>query len=76
MGIPYNEREPNLYDLIVNRNYDDNAVKKTIVPGLDIITSNTNLAASEIELVGVEKREFVVSAPDKVGDNEYILFSC
>ena len=77
MGIPYDEREPNLYDLIVSRNYDDNAVKKTIVPGLDIITSNTNLAASEIELVGVEKREFVVSKIlSETKDYDYILIDC
>ena len=41
--------------------HKESAIKKTIVPGLDIITTNTNLAASEIELVSVEKREFVIS---------------
>ena len=50
IGISYENRTPNLYDLIVNEALDLNAIKKTIVPGMDIITSNTNLAASEIEL--------------------------
>ena len=53
IGISYENRSPNLYDLIVNEALDLNAIKKTIVPGLDIITANTNLAASEIELVEV-----------------------
>ena len=77
MGIPYDEREPNLYDLIVSRNYDDNAVKKTIVPGLDIITSNTNLAASEIELAQVKNREFVLAnLLSKINGYDYILIDC
>jgi len=77
MGIPYDERDPNLYDLIVSGIYDENAIKKTIVPGLDIITANTNLAASEIELVGVEKREFVISKIlSKTKDYDYILIDC
>ena len=58
MGIPYDERKPSLYELIVSGSFSENAIKKTIVPGLEIITANTNLAASEIELVNVKKREF------------------
>ena len=62
LGISYKNRSPNLYDLIVNDDLDLNAIKKTIVPGLDIITANTNLAAAEIELVEVKNREFVLSS--------------
>ena len=46
IGISYENRSPNLYNLIVNESLDLNAIKNTIVPGLDIITANTNLAAS------------------------------
>ena len=61
IGISYENRSPNLYNLIVNESLDLNAIKKTIVPGLDIITANTNLAASEIELAEVKNREFVLT---------------
>ena len=61
MGIEYNNRSPNLYDIISSGIFDESALKKTIVPNLDIITANTNLAASEIELANVERREFVIS---------------
>ena len=44
IGISYEKRNPNLYDLIVGEALDERAIKNTIVPGLDIITSNTNLA--------------------------------
>ncbi len=77
MGISYDNRNPSLYDLIVSGEYNENAIKKTIVPGLDIITANTNLAASEIELVSVEKREFVISKIlSETKGYDYILIDC
>ena len=77
IGISYENRSPNLYDLIVNEVLDLNAIKKTIVPGLDIITANTNLAASEIELTEVKNREFVISnLLSKVEGYDYILIDC
>ncbi len=77
IGISYENRSPNLYDLIVNETLDLNAIKKTIVPGLDIITANTNLAASEIELAEVKNREFVLSnLLYKIEEYDYILIDC
>ena len=77
MGISYDNRYPGLYDLIVRGGYNEKAIKKTLVPGLDIITANTNLAASEIELAGIEKREFVISnILSETKNYDYILIDC
>jgi len=77
IGISYENRSPNLYDLIVNEALDESAIKKTIVPNLDIITANTNLAASEIELALVKKREFVLAnLLSKIEGYDYILIDC
>ena len=77
MGITYDNRSPNLYDIISNRAFDERAIKKTIVPNLYIIPANTNLAASEIELAGIEKREFVISnILSKTKNYDYILIDC
>ena len=77
MGISYDDRSPSLYELIVSESYIDNAIKKTIVPGLEIITANTNLAASEIELASVKRREFVISnILSKTKGYDYILIDC
>ena len=77
IGISYEERSPNIYNLIVNETLDLRAIKKTIVPGLDIITANTNLAASEIELAEVKNREFVLSnLLSKIEGYDYILIDC
>jgi chromosome partitioning protein len=77
MGIAYDKRSPNFYDIISSGTFDESAVKKTIVPNLNIITANTNLAASEIELAGVEKREFVISnILSKTTGYDYVLIDC
>ena len=77
IGISYENRSPNLYDLIVNQAFDIKAIKNTIVPNLDIITANTNLAASEIELAEVKNSEFVLSnLLSKIQGYEYILIDC
>ena len=77
MGISYDDRSPSLYELIVSESYIDNAIKKTIVPGLEIITANTNLAASEIELASVKRREFVISnILSETKGYDYILIDC
>ena len=77
IGISYENRSPNLYDLIVNQAFDIKAIKNTIVPNLDIITANTNLAASEIELAEVKNREFVLlNILSKIEGYDYILIDC
>ena len=77
MGISYDDRNPSLYELIVSESYIDNAIKKTIVTGLEIITANTNLAASEIELASVKRREFVISnILSETKGYDYILIDC
>ena len=77
MGIAYDKRSPNLYDIISSGVFEDDVIKNTIVPNLNIITANTNLAASEIELVNVARREFVISdILSKIKSYDYILIDC
>ena len=40
-----------------SRKFDINAIKNTVIPNLDIISSTQDLAASEIELADFSKRE-------------------
>ena len=77
IGIAYDDRAPSLYELIVERDLDKKAIKKTIVANLSIITANTSLAAAEIELTNINKREFVLS--DILAQTlsfDYILIDC
>lgn len=77
IGISYDNRSPSIYELIVAGIFDKTAIKKTIVPNLDIITANTDLAASEIELANINNREFVISNILSGATNyDYILIDC
>ena len=77
IGISYDDRNPSLYDLIIRRDYDKDAIKKTIVPNLSIISANTNLAAAEIELTSFKKREFVLSdILSNTSNFDFILIDC
>ena len=77
MGIPYEERSPSLYELIVKRELDIKAIKETLVPHLSIIPSNNNLAAAEVELANFDKREFVLQdILTKTNNFDFILIDC
>ena len=77
MGIAYDNRSPNLYDMIVKREFNEKSLKKTIVPNLSVISANANLAASEIELANIKKREFVIAdILSKVTNFDFILIDC
>lgn len=77
IGITYEKREPSLYKLITLGDYDEKSIKKTIVPGLDIIPSSSDLAGSEIELVDVSNREFVLrSIIEKIENYDFIIIDC
>lgn len=57
LGIKQSDRSPSLYDLLTDQKFNKNAIKNTLIPGLDIITSTQDLAASEIELADLINRE-------------------
>tara|TARA_A100001015_G_scaffold281560_1_gene344919 strand:+ start:454 stop:1212 length:759 start_codon:yes stop_codon:yes gene_type:complete len=60
LGILEENREPSLYQLLTNQEFDVLSIKKTSIPKLDIISSSIDLAASEIELAEIENREEVL----------------
>ncbi len=60
LGLSYQDRNPTIYEMIHEKKIINNGIKETIVPGLKIISANTNLAAAEVELTNFEDREFVL----------------
>ena len=57
LGIEERDREPTLYRLLSQGQFEDGSIKKTAIPNLDIITATIDLAASEIELANIKNRE-------------------
>ena len=77
LGITEDRRTPSLYDLLSNGEFDSRAVKRTLIPNLDIITSTQDLAASEIDLADVENRERQLkNIIKKISGYDYFFIDC
>ena len=80
-GLDKNELEDTIYELMIGECSIEAAIKKNVVEdleGVDIIPSNVNLAAVEIELIDAEQKEFILrEAISKVKDNyDFIVIDC
>ncbi|MBD5482006.1 MAG: ParA family protein [Lachnospiraceae bacterium] len=77
-GINKNELENTIYELILGDCSIRDCIIENVIENVDIIPSNVNLAASEIELIGVDKKEFILkNEVDYVKDKyDYIIIDC
>ena len=77
-GVDKNEVENTIYELILNECSIKDAIIKDVIPGVSIIPSNVNLAAAEIELIGVEKKEFILKNEVEWirADYDFIIVDC
>ena len=57
-GIDPEQRVTTSYDLLIDGVDASEAIHKTMVPNLSIITANMDLSGAEIELVSLMKREY------------------
>ena len=78
LGIPRQDRECNSYHVLIREAKVMEAIRKTEIPGLDIIPSGIDLSGAEIELVGLERREYCLKATleDGAYDYDYVLIDC
>ncbi len=77
LGVLEDNRTPSLYDLLSNGEFDENAIKKTSIPNLNIITSTLDLAAAEIELAEVDNRERQLkNIIKKIAGYDYFFIDC
>ena len=78
LGIDKDEVEKNVYDLMSGQGSVEEVLQKEAIENLDIIPTSIDLSAAEIELIGVDDKEFIIRntiAPIK--DNyEYIIIDC
>jgi chromosome partitioning protein len=78
LGLTPAEVAHSAYTVLVGDSRADQAIRPTQMPGLDILPSNRELTGAEIELVGVEGREFklrdaIASERDK---RDFIIVDC
>ena len=60
LGLLEEDRNPSLYNLLTNKEFNPQSIKETRIPNLNIISSTLDLAASEIELAEMDDRENIM----------------
>lgn len=77
-GIDTNDRLKNIYDVLVENININEVVLETEIPNLHIITSTVDLSAAEIELIDIEKREFILNKAIRTLEPiyDYIIIDC
>ena len=77
-GIDKNDLDNTMYELILGECSIQDCIIKDVIPGVSVLPSNVNLAAAEIELIGVEKKEYILKNEiDWVRDSyDFIIIDC
>ncbi|MCR5083455.1 MAG: AAA family ATPase [Parasporobacterium sp.] len=78
LGLNKNELENTVYDLFISDKSAEECIVKDVIKNVDVLASNVNLAGAELELIGYEKREFILKEKiEEIKDNyEYIIIDC
>ena len=78
LGIDANDRNNTIYEVIIGQVKAQEAIMKTKIPNLKIITSTVDLSASEVELVNIENREFLLknALEEIIAEYEVIIIDC
>jgi len=78
LGVKKNELSFTVYDLIIGNCSIEECLVKNVYENLSLLPSNVNLAGAEIELIGVEEREFILKKEiEKVRDQyDFIIIDC
>ena len=77
-GVEKNDLENTVYELLLSECSINECILSEVIPGVSIVPSNVNLAATEIELIGVDKKEFILrNEIDWVKDKfDFIMIDC
>ena len=78
MGVDKNQVETTIYDLILGEKEIQDCIESTEFENLHLIPSNVDLAAAEIELIGINEKEFIIKkAVETIRDRyDFIIIDC
>ena len=78
LGVDKDGVEKTVYDLIIGDAAIEDCICKNVLDNLDVLPSNIDLSAAEIELIGVDNKEYILSNEvKKVKDNyDFIVIDC
>lgn len=77
-GIAQAQRQKTIYEILIGECNIRDAMVPTKIPNLKIVTATVDLSACEVELVGMDKREFLLRRALKeiIHDFDVILIDC
>ena len=78
LGVERNEVEASVYNLILGEVPIEEVLIKDVIQNLDVLPSNIDLSAAEIELVGIQEKEYIIKKEvSKIKDSyDYIIVDC
>ncbi len=78
LGVDKDQAEITVYELLLGEAEIENCIQRDILENLSVIPSNINLAAAEIELIGVEEKEFLLkNSLDRIKDEyDFVIIDC
>ena len=78
LGVDKDQVENSVYDFIIGQTGIEECICKEVIENLDVLPSNINLSAAEIELIGVENKEYIIrNEMEKVKDRyDFVIIDC
>lgn len=78
VGIIRNELENTVYELLLGECSSEECKTDCAVDNLDVFPSNANLSGAEIDLIGMDNREFILKEElEKIKDGyDFIIIDC
>ena len=77
-GVEKNDLDNTIYELILGECIIRDCVIHNVIENISLLPANINLAAAEIELIGIEKKEYILkNEVDYVKDEyDFIIIDC
>jgi len=78
LGVERRDRAQSSYHVLIGEARLEETIRQTDIPGLDVVPSCMDLSGAEIELVGVERREYRLRQAVATGTRgyDYVLIDC
>jgi len=78
LGVDKNNVENTLYELMMDISNLENTIIPNVCENVDLIPSNVNLSGAEVEILGLDDKEFIIRNIIKpiIDNYDYIIMDC
>lgn len=77
-GVDKNELKNTIYELLLGETDINSCLLSEVIDNLDVLPSNVNLAGAEIDLIGIDEREYILKKQIRgIADKyDFVLIDC